>query len=121
MRPASIPTGSCRRSRKPMPPRAAASGWSTSPRATSSPSASSRSGSAAMAGGRCWGDAAARDKLSVRQLAQRVGGYGGLAFVGTPAVIADQMEEWLTSYGCDGFNIMFPHLPPRLHDFVGKG
>src|SRR6476660_1277346 len=29
-------------------------------------------------------DAAARDKLTVRQLAQRVGGYGGLSFVGTP-------------------------------------
>src|SRR5450755_2141744 len=38
-------------------------------------------------------DVAARDKLTVRQLAQRVGGYGGLAFVGTPSVIADQMEE----------------------------
>src|SRR3984885_12907765 len=40
-------------------------------------------------------DVAARDKLTVRQLAQRVGGYGGLSFVGTPATIADQMEEWL--------------------------
>ena len=42
-------------------------------------------------------DVAARDKLTVRQLAQRVGGYGGLSFVGTPKTIADQMEEWLTS------------------------
>src|SRR5947209_16028642 len=44
-------------------------------------------------------DLAARDKLTVRQLAQRVGGYGGLAFVGTPETIADQMEEGLTSCG----------------------
>ena len=29
-------------------------------------------------------DVAARDNLTVRQLAQRVGGYGGLSFVGTP-------------------------------------
>src|SRR5260370_22875726 len=65
-------------------------------------------------------DVAARDKLTVRQLAQRVGGYGGLSFVGTPAVIADQMEEWLTSYGCDGFNIMFPFLPAGLDDFADK-
>jgi alkanesulfonate monooxygenase SsuD/methylene tetrahydromethanopterin reductase-like flavin-dependent oxidoreductase (luciferase family) len=65
-------------------------------------------------------DLAARDKLTVRQLAQRVGGYGGLAFVGTPATIADQMEEWLTSFGCDGFNIMFPFLPAGLDDFVDK-
>jgi alkanesulfonate monooxygenase len=65
-------------------------------------------------------DLAARDKLTVRQLAQRVGGYGGLAFVGTPTTIADQMEEWLTSYGCDGFNIMFPFLPAGLDDFVDQ-
>ena len=49
--PASIPTDNCRRSPKPTPARAAASGWSMS---------------------------AARDRLTVRQLAQRVGGYGGL-------------------------------------------
>ena len=65
-------------------------------------------------------DVAARDKLNVRQLAQRVGGYGGLSFVGTPKVIADQMEEWLTSRGSDGFNIMFPFLPAGLDDFVDK-
>src|ERR1700758_621128 len=44
---------------------------------------------------------AAREKLTVRQLAQRVGGYGGLSFVGTAKTIADQMEEWLTSHGSD--------------------
>jgi alkanesulfonate monooxygenase len=65
-------------------------------------------------------DVAARDKLTVRQLAQRVGGYGGLSFVGTPASIADQMEEWLTTEGCDGFNIMFPYLPAGLDDFVDR-
>src|ERR1700736_1546325 len=66
------------------------------------------------------GHVAARDKLTVRQLAQRVGGYGGLSFVGTPVTIADQMEEWLTSRGSDGFNIMFPFLPAGLDDFVDK-
>ena len=65
-------------------------------------------------------DVAARDKLTVRQLAQRVGGYGGLSFVGTPKTIADQMEEWLMSRGSDGFNIMFPFLPQGLDDFVDK-
>src|ERR1700752_1486553 len=65
-------------------------------------------------------DLAARDKLTVRQLAQRVGGYGGLSFVGTPQGIADQMEEWLTTNGSDGFNIMFPYLPAGLDDFVDK-
>jgi alkanesulfonate monooxygenase len=65
-------------------------------------------------------DVAARDNLTVRQLAQRVGGYGGLAFVGTAASIADQMQEWLDGRGCDGFNIMFPFLPAGLFDFVDK-
>src|SRR3954471_20253285 len=40
--------------------------------------------------------------LTVRQLAQRYGGYASLAFVGTPATIADQMEEWLLTDGSDG-------------------
>ena len=61
---------------------------------------------------------AQREKLTVRQLAQRVGGYGGLAFVGTPATIANQMEEWLFTEACDGFNVMFPYLPAGLDDFV---
>jgi alkanesulfonate monooxygenase len=56
----------------------------------------------------------------VRQLAQRLGGYAGLAFVGAPATIADAMEEWLVSEGSDGFNVMFPYLPEGLDDFVDK-
>ncbi len=63
---------------------------------------------------------AQRENLTVRQLAQRVGGFGGLAFVGTPATIADQMEEWLLTDACDGFNIMFPYLPAGLDDFVDR-
>jgi alkanesulfonate monooxygenase len=63
---------------------------------------------------------AATHKVTVRQLAQRVGGYGGLSFVGTPVTIADQMEEWLTTYASDGFNVMFPFLPQGLDDFVDK-
>ncbi|WP_437572913.1 LLM class flavin-dependent oxidoreductase [Sorangium sp. So ce542] len=63
---------------------------------------------------------ARREGLTVRQLAQRLGGFGGLAFVGTPRTIADQMEEWLVQNGCDGFNIMFPYLPGGLDDFVDR-
>lgn len=63
---------------------------------------------------------ARRENLTVRQLAQRLGGYGGLAFVGTPKTIADEMEEWLTTRGSDGFNVMFPYLPEGLDDFVDK-
>jgi FMN-dependent oxidoreductase (nitrilotriacetate monooxygenase family) len=63
---------------------------------------------------------AEREGLTVRQLAQRLGGYAGLAFVGTPATIADEMEEWLKTEGSDGFNVMFPYLPGGLDDFVDR-
>ena len=63
---------------------------------------------------------ARRENLTVRQLAQRLGGYSGLAMVGTPTSIADEMEEWLTTDACDGFTIMFPYLPGGLDDFVAR-
>ncbi len=62
--------------------------------------------------------AAKRDNLTVRQLAQRMGGYSGLAMVGTPKTIADEMEEWMETNASDGFTIMFPYLPGGLDDFV---
>jgi FMN-dependent oxidoreductase (nitrilotriacetate monooxygenase family) len=61
-----------------------------------------------------------RDDLTVRQLAQRLGGYSGLAMVGTPKTIADEMQEWLETEGSDGFTIMFPYLPGGLGDFVTR-
>ncbi|RJG46074.1 LLM class flavin-dependent oxidoreductase [Mesorhizobium sp. DCY119] len=63
---------------------------------------------------------AREENLTVRQLAQRLGGYSGLAFVGTAKAIADEMEEWLVSEGSDGFNVMFPFLPAGLDDFVDR-
>src|SRR6516165_9527445 len=63
---------------------------------------------------------ARRDNLTVRQLAQIAGSYGGLALVGTPEMIADQMEEWLYRAACDGFNIMFPYVPGGIDDFVDR-
>ena len=63
-------------------------------------------------------DRARRDNLTVRQLAQIAGGYGGLSMVGTASTIADQMEEWLFTDACDGFNVMFPYVPGGLDDFV---
>lgn len=63
---------------------------------------------------------ARKENLTVRQLAQRLGGYGGLAFVGTPRTIADAMQQWLEEDGSDGFNVMFPYLPEGLDDFVEK-
>ena len=61
---------------------------------------------------------ARRESLTVRQLAQRVSGYGGLKMVGTASEIADTMQDWLETEACDGFNVMFPTVPAGLNDFV---
>jgi alkanesulfonate monooxygenase len=63
---------------------------------------------------------ARRENLTVRQLAQIAGSFAGLSFVGSAKTIADHMEEWLTTNGSDGFNVMFPYVPGGLDDFVGK-
>ena len=54
-------------------------------------------------------DMAQRKHMTIRQMAQYVGGsFSVLEFIGTPVTIADQMEEWLLTDACDGFNITFP-------------
>jgi alkanesulfonate monooxygenase SsuD/methylene tetrahydromethanopterin reductase-like flavin-dependent oxidoreductase (luciferase family) len=63
---------------------------------------------------------ARRENLTVRQLARIAGSCSGLAMIGTPAMIADEMEQWLVSEGCDGFNVVFPYLPGGLDDFVDR-
>ncbi len=61
---------------------------------------------------------ARRDNLTVRQLAQLVGGYAGLQMVGTAVEVADTMQAWLEADAADGFNVMFPTVPQGLDDFV---
>jgi FMN-dependent oxidoreductase (nitrilotriacetate monooxygenase family) len=61
---------------------------------------------------------ARRENLTVRQLAVALGGYGGLSFTGSAKTIADEMQHWLESEACDGFNIMFPTIPGGVEDFV---
>ncbi|MBN8875742.1 MAG: LLM class flavin-dependent oxidoreductase [Rhodospirillales bacterium] len=63
---------------------------------------------------------ARRENLTVRQLAEIAGSYGGAAIVGTPKTIADTMEEWLHADACDGFNVMFPWVPGGLEAFVDR-
>ncbi|WP_206020887.1 LLM class flavin-dependent oxidoreductase [Roseococcus sp. SYP-B2431] len=40
------------------------------------------------------------------------------AFVGTPKMIADQMEEWFVGGACDGFVMAATHMPGSYEDFV---
>jgi alkanesulfonate monooxygenase len=61
---------------------------------------------------------ARRKNLTVRQLAQLMGGFGGLEIVGTAGEIADTMQSWLETGAADGFNVMFPTVPDGLDDFV---
>lgn len=62
---------------------------------------------------------ARRDGLTLRELIARLGGgRGHRVFAGTPEQMADQLEEWFTQGAADGFNIMPPHLPGGLEDFV---
>ncbi len=76
------------------------------------PTNQSQSGQAALLA------VARRERLTVRELAQRVGGYGGLQMVGTASEIADTMQAWLETGASDGFNVMFPTVPAGLDDFV---
>lgn len=62
---------------------------------------------------------ARRDRLTVRQLYQYLAGARGhWVVVGTPAQIADRMQEWFEHGAADGFNVMPPVLPQSLDDFV---
>lgn len=63
---------------------------------------------------------ARRDNLTVRQLAQLVGAFGGLQMVGTASDIADEMQAWLETGASDGFNIMFHTVPQGLDEFVDE-
>jgi alkanesulfonate monooxygenase len=51
---------------------------------------------------------------TIRESVARAGSYAGLAFVGTSAKIADEMEAWMDERGSGGFNVMFSPLPPYL-------
>ncbi len=65
-------------------------------------------------------DLARTEGLTIRQLAARAGSYAGLAFVGTAATVADEMERWLAERGADGFNLMFSWQPGGLDDVATR-
>lgn len=64
-------------------------------------------------------DIARKEGLTIRELYMRVAGSRGHhTVVGTPAQVADHLEEWFVKQGADGFNIMSPFLPDGLDEFV---
>ncbi len=59
------------------------------------------------------------EQPTVRQLLGRLAAGGGhCTMIGTPDLIADQIELWLNNEGADGFNLMPPSLPGSIVDFV---
>lgn len=64
-------------------------------------------------------DKARRENLSIIQVARYLGtSLGHQLLVGTPARIADTMQEWVEAGACDGFTLMFPFYPTPLEDVV---
>ncbi|MEV0247132.1 LLM class flavin-dependent oxidoreductase [Nocardia sp. NPDC050712] len=64
---------------------------------------------------------ARRERLTLRQLIERLGGgRGHHTFAGTAEQVADQIELWFTSGAADGFNIMPAVLPSGLERFVDE-
>jgi N-acetyl-S-(2-succino)cysteine monooxygenase len=62
---------------------------------------------------------ARQDKLTIRQLFDVISaGFWSLGVVGTPAKIADVMEEWVSTGAADGFIVQPPDLPGSGTDFV---
>ncbi|MGU3498316.1 LLM class flavin-dependent oxidoreductase [Mycobacterium sp. C31M] len=59
------------------------------------------------------------EDLTVRELLLRLSsGRGHRLIAGTPEQIADDIEEWFTTGGADGFNLIPPALPSSLAAFV---
>ena len=64
-------------------------------------------------------DMAKKNRLSIREAYTAIaGGRGHFDIHGSPADIADVMEEWFAKGGADGFNVMPPVMPGGLDDFV---
>jgi len=51
-------------------------------------------------------------------LGRLAAGGGHCTMVGTPELIADEMQRWIEERGADGFNLMPPSLPDGIEDFI---
>ena len=64
-------------------------------------------------------DLARRENLSIRELGRRFTfSLGHMVFIGTPAGLADFMEEWFTAGAADGFTMLSPYYVKPLEEFV---
>jgi FMN-dependent oxidoreductase (nitrilotriacetate monooxygenase family) len=64
---------------------------------------------------------ARRDGMTLRDLYNlTAAARGHWVICGTPASIADTLEEWFLGGAADGFNILPPYFPGGFDDFVGQ-
>jgi FMN-dependent oxidoreductase (nitrilotriacetate monooxygenase family) len=61
---------------------------------------------------------ARRGNLSILETARHFAEGSYLKLVGSPATIADQMQEWLEGEACDGFLVVPPYFPRGVEDLV---
>jgi alkanesulfonate monooxygenase SsuD/methylene tetrahydromethanopterin reductase-like flavin-dependent oxidoreductase (luciferase family) len=65
-----------------------------------------------------WWERSKREGLTIRQMYGEYAIGEGFRVVGTPAQIADTMEQWMDEGAADGFNITPTHLPGGMEDFA---
>jgi len=64
---------------------------------------------------------ARRDNLTLRQVAMRsAAGKDHWTLIGTPQTIADGLERWFVEKAADGFNLLPPHVPGAINEFVDR-
>lgn len=64
-------------------------------------------------------DLARRENLSIRELGRRFTfSLGHKVFVGTPAQLADVMQDWFEAGVADGFTMLSPYFPQPIEEFV---
>ncbi|MDB5416197.1 MAG: nitrilotriacetate monooxygenase [Rubritepida sp.] len=54
--------------------------------------------------------------ITIRELIHQRSASGHHVFIGTPASIADEMEDWFVHRGCDGWNILPPFFPAPVEE-----
>ena len=60
-----------------------------------------------------------RRGMTIREIGRVLGmSQAHRVLYGTPAQMADDMEEWLEAGACDGFNLLFAHYPTPVNEFV---
>ena len=68
---------------------------------------------------RIYAEQAEREKLTIRQLYEAsAAGRGHRVMIGTPAQIADGMQDWLEQDAADGFNVLPPWSTGGFEDFT---